>query len=69
MQTLGDVQAAISSCGNELLPMAWGELDAELQYVCTAGLAFCACYAPIPVYRGFGACVLSDYDWACPDME
>lgn len=68
LQTLGDVQAAIASCGNELLPMAWAELDAELQYVCTAGLAFCACYAPKPVYRGFGACVLSDYDWACPDM-
>ena len=68
LQTLGDVQAAISSCGNDLLLLAWSELDAELQYVCTAGMAFCACYAPIPVYRGFGACVLSDYDWACPDM-
>lgn len=68
LQTLGDVQAAIASCGNEMLPMAWAELDAELQYVCTAGLAFCACYAPMPVYRGFGACVLSDYDWACPDI-
>ncbi|KAK5175834.1 uncharacterized protein LTR77_000974 [Saxophila tyrrhenica] len=68
LQTLGDVQAAIANCGHELLPVAWGELDAELQYVCTAGLAICACYAPMPLYRGFGACVLSDYDWACPDI-
>ena len=37
LQTLGEVQASIASCGNELLPMAWAELDAELQYVCTAG--------------------------------
>ena len=22
----------------------------------------------MPLYRGFGACVLSDYDWACPDL-
>lgn len=69
LQTLGDVQAAIASCGHELLPLAWSELDSELQYVCTAGLAFCACYAPMPLYRGFGACVLSDYDWGCPDMS
>ena len=68
LQTLGEVQASIASCGNELLPMAWAELDAELQYVCTAGFTICACYAPFPVYRGFGACVLGDWDWACPDM-
>ena len=61
-------QASIASCGHEFLPMAWAELDAELQYVCTAGFATCACFAPIPVYRGFGACVLGDWDWACPDM-
>ena len=68
LQTLGEVQGSIATCGNELLPMAWAELDAELQYVCTAGFAICACYAPLPVYRGFGACVLGDWDWACPDM-
>ncbi|KAK3708026.1 hypothetical protein LTR37_011719 [Vermiconidia calcicola] len=68
LQTLGDVQAAISSCGNDMLSLAWAELDAELQYVCTAGFTICACFAPIPVYRGFGASVLGDWDWACPDM-
>lgn len=69
LQTLGEVQASISSCGHDLLPMAWEELDAELQYACTAGLTICACYSPIPVYRGFGACVLGDWDWACPDLS
>jgi hypothetical protein len=72
LQTLGEVQASIASCGtelNEILPMAWAELDAELQYVCTAGFTLCACYSPMPVYRGFGACVLGDWDWACPDMK
>ncbi|KAK3699281.1 hypothetical protein LTR37_016524 [Vermiconidia calcicola] len=68
LQTLGDVQAAISSYGNNMLSLAWAELDAELQYVCTAGFTICACFAPIPVYRGFGASVLGDWDWACPDM-
>ena len=72
LQTLGEVQASIASCSeemNELLTMAWAELDAELQYVCTAGFTICACYSPMPVYRGFGACVLGDWDWACPDMK
>ena len=69
LPTLGEVQASIDSCGNELLPMAWAELDAELQYVCTAGFTVCACYSPTPVYRGFGAAVLGDWDWACPDMK
>ena len=72
LQTLGEVQASIASCGDEfsnLLPMAWAELDAELQYVCTAGFTICACYSPMPVYRGFGASVLGDWDWACPDMK
>ena len=23
----------------------------------------------MPVYRGFGACVLGDWDWACPDLK
>lgn len=69
LQTLGEVQASIDSCGNELFPMAWAELDAELQYVCTAGFTICACYSPMPVYRGFGACVLGDWDWACPDLK
>ena len=68
LQTLGEVQASIASCGHELLPMAWEELDAELQYVVSAGLTICACYSPMPVYRGFGACVLGEWDWACPDL-
>ena len=68
LQTLGDVKASLASCGNEMLVMAWEELDAELQYCCTAGFSFCAHFSPTPVYRGFGACVLSDWDWACPDM-
>lgn len=69
LQTLGEVQASINSCGHELLPMAWAELNAELQYACTAGFTICACYSPMPVYRGFGACVLGDWDWGCPDMK
>lgn len=68
LQTLGDVKASLASSGSELLPMAFGELDAELQYCCTAGFVFCAHFAPLPVYRGFGACVLSDWDWGCPDI-
>lgn len=68
LQTLGDVKASLSSCGSDMLVMAWEELDAELQYCCCAGLAFCANFSPMPVYRGFGACVLSDWDWGCPDI-
>lgn len=68
LQTLGDVKASLSSSNNEMLSMAWDELDAELQYCCCAGLTICAHFSPMPVYRGFGACVLSDWDWGCPDM-
>lgn len=68
LQTLGDVKASISSCSNETLAMAWEELDAELQYCCCAGFTICAHFSPMPVYRGFGACVLSDWDWGCPDL-
>ncbi|KAK5710475.1 hypothetical protein LTR17_018831 [Elasticomyces elasticus] len=68
-QTLADVEASIQSGGHELMPMAFGELSAELQYAVTSGLAFCSCFAPMPVYRGFGAAVLNDWDWASPDLE
>lgn len=68
LQTLGDVKASLASCGNEMLVTVWEELDAELQYCCCAGLTFCAHFGPAPVYRGFGACVLSDWDWGCPDL-
>ncbi|TKA79450.1 hypothetical protein B0A55_04228 [Friedmanniomyces simplex] len=68
-QTLADVEASILSGGHDLMPMAFGELSAELQYAVTSGLAFCSCFAPMPVYRGFGASVLNDWDWGCPDME
>ena len=68
LQTLGDVKASLASCGNDMLVMAWEELDAELQYTCCAGFTFCAHFSPLPVYRGFGACVLSDWDWGCPDL-
>lgn len=68
LQTLGEVKASLASCGNDMLVTAWEELDAELQYCCCAGLTFCAHFSPMPVYRGFGACVLSDWDWGCPDV-
>ncbi|KAK3626806.1 hypothetical protein LTR22_023010 [Elasticomyces elasticus] len=68
-QTLADVEASIQSGGHELMPMAFRELSAELQYAVTSGLAFCSCFAPMPVYRGFGAAVLNDWDWGSPDLE
>lgn len=49
--------------------VAWGELTAELQYVCTAAFALCSIFAPMHVYRGFGACTLAQWDWACPDIS
>ena len=67
LQTLGDVKSSLASCGNDSLQLAFEQLDSELQYCCCAGLVFCAHFAPLPVYRGFGACILSDYDWACPN--
>ena len=68
LQTLGEVHASIDSCGQHFVAMAWAELDPELQYACTAGFSFCAQFAPMHVYRGFGACVLAEWDWGCPDM-
>lgn len=68
-QTLDEVQASISSGGHELMPTAFGALNAELQYVVTAGFSFCSAFAPMPVYRGFGAAVLGDWDWSCPDAQ
>ena len=68
-QTLDEVHAAIASGGHELVLIAFGELDAELQYAVTAGLSFCSTLAPMPVYRGFGAAVLGDWGWGCPDTE
>ena len=68
-QTLDEVKAAIASGGHELVLIAFGELDAELQYAVTAGLSFCSTLAPMPVYRGFGAAVLGDWGWGCPDTE
>ncbi|KAK3117235.1 hypothetical protein LTR53_001570 [Teratosphaeriaceae sp. CCFEE 6253] len=68
-QTLADVEASILSGGHDLMPVAFRALSAELQYAVTSGLAFCSCFAPIPVYRGFGAAVLNDWDWGCPDYE
>jgi hypothetical protein len=68
-QALDDVDTAILSGGHELMHTAFTALSAELQYVVTAALAFCSTFAPFPVYRGFGAAVLGDWDWGCPDMS
>ncbi|KAF2163657.1 hypothetical protein M409DRAFT_25844 [Zasmidium cellare ATCC 36951] len=45
------------------------KLEEELQYLCTAALTVCAVFAPMHVYRGFGACVFGDWHWGCPDFE
>lgn len=66
---LDDVQTSIVGGGHEIIHMAFGELGAELQYVVTAGLAFCATFAPMPVYRGFGAAVLGDWQWGNPNPD
>ncbi|KAK5125973.1 hypothetical protein LTR85_011328 [Meristemomyces frigidus] len=68
-QTVDKVEACMVSGGHDIMPAAFGELDAELQYAVTAGLAFCSTFAPMPVYRGFGAAVLGDWSWGCPDTE
>jgi hypothetical protein len=67
--TLAEVEAAISTSSNGAIQTAFGELKAELQYAVTAGMSFCSCFAPIPVYRGFGAALLTDWTWGRPDME
>ena len=68
-QALDEVKTAFACGGHDLMPAAFSELDAELQYAVSAGLCFCSTLAPMPVYRGFGAAVLSDWNWGCPDTE
>ncbi|KAK6385370.1 hypothetical protein LTR65_009185 [Meristemomyces frigidus] len=68
-QTLDEVEACLVRGGHDLIPTAFAELDAELQYAVTAGMSFCSAFAPMPVYRGFGAAVLGDWSWGCPDTE
>lgn len=67
--TLADVHSAIASSGLPAMADMFKKLPTELQYLCTAGLTMCAVFAPMHVYRGFGACVYSEWDWGCPDLK
>lgn len=66
---LDDVETSILGSGHEVIHVAFKGMSAELQYVVTAGLAFCAIFAPMPVYRGFGAAVLGDWHWGNPNPD
>ncbi|EME83169.1 uncharacterized protein MYCFIDRAFT_215212 [Pseudocercospora fijiensis CIRAD86] len=67
--TYFEVQTAIASCGHQKVQELFESLADELKYLVTAGLTICAVFAPMHVYRGFGACVFGDWNWACPDFE
>jgi hypothetical protein len=67
--TLAEVNAAIASCGHQTVAKVFEKLEDEVKYLCTAGFVISAVFAPMHVYRGFGACVFSDWDWACPDIN
>lgn len=67
--TLFEVQTAIGSCGYSHIADLFEKLEYELKYLVTAGFTMCAVFAPMHVYRGFGACVFGDWNWGCPDAE
>ena len=67
--TFFEVQTAIASCGHQKVQELFEKLADELKYLVTAGLTICAVFAPMHVYRGFGACVFGDWNWGCPDAE
>ncbi len=43
------------------------DMEDAMQYAVTAGMFLCAGCWPLPIYRGFGACVLNEWLWASPD--
>ncbi|KXS94111.1 hypothetical protein AC578_7501 [Pseudocercospora eumusae] len=67
--TFFEVQTAIASCSHQKVQELFEKLADELKYLVTAGLTICAVFAPMHVYRGFGACVFGDWNWGCPDAE
>lgn len=59
----------IASCGNATIRNVYDKMADVLKYPVVAGFAICALFAPMHVYRGFGASVFNDWDWGCPDAE
>lgn len=64
-----EVETAISRCGHATVRNVFEKMTDELKYLMVASFTSCALFAPMHVYRGFGACVVNDWDWGCPDTE
>src|SRR3569833_1442954 len=43
------------------------DMEEAMQYAVTASMFLCASCWPMPVYRGFGACVMNEWRWATAD--
>ena len=67
--TLSDVQTAVANCGHATIGTVFEKMTDELKFPVVAGFTICALFAPMHVYRGFGACVFNDWEWGCPDAE
>ncbi|KAH8664668.1 hypothetical protein BX600DRAFT_512674 [Xylariales sp. PMI_506] len=63
------VRSAMQARAGKFRAVFDDEMEEPLQYAVVLGMVFCAACWPMPVYRGFGAGVMSETHWGAVDYS
>ncbi|KAF2721996.1 hypothetical protein K431DRAFT_223067, partial [Polychaeton citri CBS 116435] len=66
---LADTITSLAPTGLDCLSECYEKIDAEVKFPVTAAMVFCAFFYPMHLYRGYGAALLENWEWGCPDLE